>query len=74
MLTRLYFYSVLLPYETATFQLRSPQKWKIGLHVPDLQDNVQDPHKQRSMQNIPWFCEEQADVMLNYLPLRDVLT
>ena len=82
-LTRLYFYSVLLPYETSAFQLRSPQKQKIGLHSPDLhkmvmgpkaRDNVQDPHKQRSMQEIPWFCEEQADVMLNYLPLRDVLT
>ena len=82
MLTRLYFYSVLLPYETATFQLRSPQKQKIGLHSPDLhkmvmgpkaRDNVQDPHKQRSMQKTPWFREEQADVMLNYLPLRNVL-
>ena len=26
------------------------------------------------MQKTPWFCEEQADVMLNHLPLRDVLT
>ena len=33
-----------------------------------------DPHKQRSMQKTPWFHEGQADVMLNYLPLRNVLT
>ena len=26
------------------------------------------------MQKTPWFHEEQADVMLNYLPLRNVLT
>ena len=26
------------------------------------------------MQKTPWFCERQADVMLNYLPLRNVLT
>ena len=26
------------------------------------------------MQKTPWFCEGQADVMLNYLPLRNVLT
>ena len=26
------------------------------------------------MQKTPWFCEAQADVMLNYLPLRNVLT
>ena len=25
------------------------------------------------MQKTPWFREEQADVMLNYLPLRNVL-
>ena len=83
MLTWLYFYSVLLPYETVTFQLRSPEKQKTGLHSPDLhkmlmgprpEDTVQDPHKQRSMQKIPWFREEQADVMLNYLPIRNVLT
>ena len=26
------------------------------------------------MQKTPWFREKQADVMLNYLPLRNVLT
>ena len=26
------------------------------------------------MQKTPWFREGQADVMLNYLPLRNVLT
>ena len=26
------------------------------------------------MQKTPWFCERQADIMLNYLPLRNVLT
>ena len=36
MLKRLYFYSVLLPYEAANFQLKSPEKQKIGLHSPDL--------------------------------------
>ena len=28
----------------------------------------------KRMQKTPWFHEEQVDVMLNYLPLRDVLT
>ena len=41
---------------------------------PKPEDNVQDRHKQRSMEKTPWFREEQADVMLNYLPLRNVLT
>ena len=36
------------------------------------EDNVQDSHKQKSMQNTPWFREGQADVMLNYLRLRNV--
>ena len=40
---------------------------------PRPEDNVQDPHKQRSMQKTSWFREEQADVMLNYLTLRNVL-
>ena len=42
---------------------------------PKARDNVQEPHKQRNMQKTPWlwFREEQADVMLNYLPLRNVL-
>ena len=26
------------------------------------------------MQKTPWFHEEEADAMLNYLPLRNVLT
>ena len=46
-LTRLYFYSVLLPYETATFQLRSPQKQKIGLHSPDLHKMLIGPKARR---------------------------
>ena len=29
------------------------------------EDNVQNSHKQRSMQKTPWFPEGQADVMLN---------
>ena len=83
MLTRLYFYSVLFPCETATFQLRSPEKQKIGLHSPDLHKMligpkarryVQDSHKQRSMQKTPWFREGQGNVMLNYHPFRNVLT
>ena len=41
--------------------------------APRPEDNVQDPHKQRSTQKTPWFREEQADVMLTYLPLRNVL-
>ena len=44
------------------------------LKAPRPEDNVQNPHKQRSMQKTPWFRKEQADVMLNYLPLRNVLT
>ena len=47
MLTRLYFYSVLLPYETATLKLRSPQKWKIGLHSPDLHKRLMGPKTRR---------------------------
>ena len=41
---------------------------------PRPEDNVQDHHTQRNMQKTPRFREEQADVMLNYLPLRNVLT
>ena len=47
MLTRLYFYSVLLPYETSNFQLRSPQKWKIGSHSPDLHKMLIGPKARR---------------------------
>ena len=46
-LTRLYFYSVLLPCETATFQLRSPEKQKIGLHSPDLHKMLIGPKARR---------------------------
>ena len=49
MYTRLYFYSVLLPYETATFQLKSPEKQKIGLHSPDLHKMLIRPQGQKIM-------------------------
>ena len=40
-------HAVLLPYETVTFQLRSPQKQKIGLHLPDLHKMLIGPKARR---------------------------
>ena len=72
-LTRLYFYSVLLPYETATFQLKSPEKQKIGLHSPDLHKMLISPKARRSSAKIyyrirkqknPAFPKKQNDIIL----------
>ena len=46
----------------------------LGFYPKNTKNIGLDSHKQRSMQKTPGFHEGQADVMLNCLPLRNVLT